>query len=147
MQHLDLGVQFMKPCFWSGWKMWSHIPCLKKHAKSHGAERCCSVRLLCPEEELPRVPENGLGCDLQLGIKWKPRLGLRNHQLWWIPGIGFQLENPSLLGAVPWKLLYSLISRTSVFLSLKQSNIWIKGSNLSNHASGVDGQCGHIVHP
>jgi hypothetical protein len=37
--------------------MWSPIPCLNKHAKSHGAQKCCSVRILCPEEELPRVPE------------------------------------------------------------------------------------------
>jgi hypothetical protein len=32
--------------------------------------------------------------------------------------------------AMPQKFLYSLILRTSVFLSLKQCNIWIKGSNL-----------------
>jgi hypothetical protein len=41
--------------------------------------------------------------------------------------IGFHLEHPSLMGVMPQKLLYSLISRTSVLLSLKQCNIWIKG--------------------
>jgi hypothetical protein len=37
--------------------MWSPSPCLKNLAKSHGAQKCCSVRLLCPEDELPRVSE------------------------------------------------------------------------------------------
>ena len=86
--------------------------------------------VLCPEEELAKNIRNGLGCDLQLGIKQKLRLGLRNHRLRWINRIGFKLEYPSLSGAMPQKLLYSLILRTSVFLSLKQCNIWIKGSNL-----------------
>jgi hypothetical protein len=36
----------------------------------------------------------------------------------------------TLLGAMPQKLLYSLILRTSVWISLRQCNIWIKGSNL-----------------
>jgi hypothetical protein len=130
MQHLDLGVQFIKPCLGSGWTMWSHSPCLNKIATSHGTQKCCSVRFLCPEEELDKSPRNGLGCHLQLGIKRKPRLGLRNRRLRWITGIGFQLEHPSLSGAMPRKLLYSLISRISVLLSLKQCNIWIKGSNL-----------------
>jgi hypothetical protein len=57
MQHLDLGVQFMKPCLRRGWTMWSPNPCLKNHANSHGAKKCFSVRILCPEDELPRVPE------------------------------------------------------------------------------------------
>ena len=36
MQHLDLGVQYMKPCLRRGWTMWSPSPCLNKLAKSHG---------------------------------------------------------------------------------------------------------------
>jgi hypothetical protein len=125
MQHLDLGVQFMKPCLGRGWKMWSPSPCLNKHAKSHGAQKCFSVRLLCLEEST----RNGLGCDLQLGIKRKSRLRLKNRRLQWIPGIGFQIENPSLSDSMPRKFIYSFILRTSVLLSLKRINIWIKGSN------------------
>jgi hypothetical protein len=83
-----------------------------------------------PEGGIAKSPRNGLGCDLQLGIKQKPRLGLRNRRIRWILGIGFQIEHPSLLGSMPRKLIFSLILRTSVFLSLKQTNIWIKGSNL-----------------
>jgi hypothetical protein len=100
------------------------------HALPCHAMSCRALRFLCPEEELDKSPRNGLGCHLQLGIKRKPRLRLRNRRLRWITGIGFQLENPSLSGAMPQKLLYSLILRISVFLSLKQCNIWIKGSNL-----------------
>jgi hypothetical protein len=59
--------------------MWSPIPCLNNLATSHGTQKCCSVSLLCPEEEFTKSPRNGLGCDLQLGISQKPRLGLRNH--------------------------------------------------------------------
>jgi hypothetical protein len=130
MQHLDLGVQFIKPCLGRGWTMWSHIPCLNNIAASQGTQKCCSVRFLCPEEELDKSPRNGLGCYLQLGIKRKPRLGLRNRRLRLITGIIFQLEHPSLSGSMPRKLFYSLILRISVFLSFKQCNIWIKGSNL-----------------
>jgi hypothetical protein len=110
--------------------MWSHIPCLKIIAASHRIPKCCSVMFLCPEEEMTKSPRNGLGCHLQLGIERKPRLRLRNRGLRWITRIGFQLEHPSLSGSMPQKFLYSLISRTSVFLSLKQCNVWIKGSNL-----------------
>jgi hypothetical protein len=37
--------------------MWSPSPFLNKLAESHGAQKSCSIRLLCPEDELPRVPE------------------------------------------------------------------------------------------
>jgi hypothetical protein len=76
-----------------------------------------------PGGGIVKSPRNGLGCDLQLGIKRKPRLGLRNRRLQWIPGIGFQLENPSLQGSIPRKFLYLLISRTRVLFSFKQTNI------------------------
>jgi hypothetical protein len=46
--------------------MWSPSPCLNKLATSHRTQKCCSVRFLCPEEELAKSPRNGLGCDLQL---------------------------------------------------------------------------------
>ena len=106
--------------------MWSPSPCLNKLAMSHGTKKCCSVRFLYHEEELAKSHRNGLGCDLQLGISRKPRVGLRNHRLQWITRIRFQLIHPSLPGAMPQKLFYSLISRTSVLLSLKQCIIWIK---------------------
>jgi hypothetical protein len=83
-----------------------------------------------PRGGIAKSPRNGLGCDLQLGLKRKSRLRLRNRQIRWIPRIRFQLEHPSLLGAMPRMLLYSLSSRASVFLILKQTNIWIKESNL-----------------
>jgi hypothetical protein len=69
--------------------MWSPSPCLNKLATSNGTQKCCSVGLLYPERELVKSPQNGLGCDLQLGIKQKSRLILRNRHLCWIPGIGF----------------------------------------------------------
>jgi hypothetical protein len=81
--------------------MWSPSPCLNKNAKFHGTQKCCSVRLLFPEEKLAKSPQNGLGCNLQLGIKKKTRLRLRNCRLQWITGIGFHLEHPSLPGAMP----------------------------------------------
>jgi hypothetical protein len=59
--------------------MWSHIPCLNNISSSHGTQKCCFVRFLCPKEELDKSPRNGLGCHLQLGIKRKPRLRLRNR--------------------------------------------------------------------
>jgi hypothetical protein len=80
-----------------------------------------------PRGGIAKSPRNGLGCDLQLGIKRKMRFGLSNHRIRWIAGIIFQLDHPSLLGAMPRKLVYSLILRTSVFLSFKQCIIWIKG--------------------
>jgi hypothetical protein len=110
--------------------MWAHSPCLNKIEASHGTQKCCSVRFLCPEEELDKNARNGLGCHLQLGIKQKLRLGLMNRRFRWIIGIGFQLYHLSLSGSMPQKFLYSLISRISILLSLKQCNIWIKGSNL-----------------
>jgi hypothetical protein len=51
--------------------IWSCIPCLKTLVTSHKTHKCCSVSLLCPERELAKTPRNGLGCDLQLGIKQK----------------------------------------------------------------------------
>ena len=117
----------MKPSLERGWIICSPIPCLNNLSASRITQKCCSIRFLCLEEELDKSPRNGLGCHLQLGIKRKPRLGLRKLQLRWISRIRFQLEHPSLLGAMPRKLLYSLISITSVLLSLKQCNIWIKG--------------------
>jgi hypothetical protein len=81
--------------------MWSHSPFLNNTVASHGTQKCCSVRFLCLEEELDKSPRNGLGCHLQLGIKIKPRLGLRKLQLRWITQIGFKLENTSLSGAMP----------------------------------------------
>ena len=130
MQHFDLGVQFMKPCIGSERKMGSPNPCLNKLVASHETQKCCSVRFLCSVEELTKSVSNGLGCDLQLGIKRKSSLGLKNQRLRWITGIIFQLQHPSLLGAMSQKLLYSLISIISVLFSLNQCNIWIKGSNL-----------------
>jgi hypothetical protein len=59
----------MKPCLESGWIIWSPIPCLNKLGASHGTQKCFSVSLLYPEWELAKSPRNGLGCDLQLGIK------------------------------------------------------------------------------
>jgi hypothetical protein len=59
----------MKPSLVSRSIMWSPSPCLNKLATSHKTQKCCSVRFLCPEEELAKSPRNGLGCDLQLGIK------------------------------------------------------------------------------
>ena len=120
----------MKPSLVSRSIVFSPSPCLNKLASSHGTQKIFSIRILCPEEESAKSPGNGLGCDLQLGISQKSRLGLRNHHLHWIPDIGFQLDHPSLSGYMPRKLLYSLISRISVLLSLKQCNIWIKGPNL-----------------
>ena len=69
--------------------MWSPIPCLNKLATSHGTQKCFPISLLCPEKELSKSPRNGLGCDLQLGIKQKPRLRWSNRRLCWIPGIVF----------------------------------------------------------
>jgi hypothetical protein len=70
------------------------------------------------------------GMQLATGNKMKTETRIEEPSTRWITGIGFQLEHPSLPGSMPQKLLYSLISRTSVLLSLKQCNIWIKGSNL-----------------
>jgi hypothetical protein len=59
----------MKPCLESGWIIWSPSPCLNNLASSHGTQKIFSISLLCPERELAKSPQNGLGCDLQLGIK------------------------------------------------------------------------------
>jgi hypothetical protein len=83
MQHLNLGVQFIKPCLENGQTMCSHSLCLTKIAVSHGTKKCCSVRFLCPKEEFDKSPRNGLGFHLKMGIK------RRNRRLRWITGIGF----------------------------------------------------------
>jgi hypothetical protein len=59
----------MKPCLRSGWKKLPPSPCLKELATSHRTKKYYSVRFLCPEEVLAKSLQNGLGCDLQLGIK------------------------------------------------------------------------------
>jgi hypothetical protein len=105
--------------------MWSPIPCLKMLATSHRTQKCCCISHLCPKEELAKSLRNCLGCDLQLGIKGKLRVILRNHHLHWIPNIGFQLEHPSLLGPIPQKLFFLSILRTRFLPSKKQCNIWI----------------------
>jgi hypothetical protein len=48
--------------------MLSPIPCLNNLATSHETQKCCYVRFLCPKEELVKSLQNGLGCELQLGI-------------------------------------------------------------------------------
>jgi hypothetical protein len=61
--------------------MCSHSPCLNNIAASHRIKKCFSVSFLFPEEELEKSAQNGSGCHLQLGIKIKLRLGLRNRRL------------------------------------------------------------------
>jgi hypothetical protein len=54
MKHLDLGVQFLKPCLESGWIMWSPSPCLNNLPASRETQKCFFDRFLCPEEELAK---------------------------------------------------------------------------------------------
>jgi hypothetical protein len=70
------------------------------------------------------------GMRLATGHKMKNETRIEKPSTLMISRIIFHLEHPSLLGAMPQKLIYSLISRTSVLLILKQTNIWIKGYNL-----------------
>jgi hypothetical protein len=58
----------MKMCLESRWAMWSPSSCLKNLLASHVTKKCFSARFLSPKEVLAKSPQNGLGCDLQLGI-------------------------------------------------------------------------------
>jgi hypothetical protein len=58
----------MKPSLVIRSIMWSPSTFLENLVSSHETQKCCFVRVLCPEEELPKSPRNGLGCDMRLGI-------------------------------------------------------------------------------
>jgi hypothetical protein len=51
--------------------MWSPSPCLNKLATSHETQKCCSVRFLCPKEELAKSPLKWFGMRLATGHKMK----------------------------------------------------------------------------
>jgi hypothetical protein len=57
----------MKPSLRSGSIMWSPIPCLEKLAPSHKTQKCCSVRFLCPGEELAKESQKWFGMRIE---KW-----------------------------------------------------------------------------